>query len=118
MTFSKEWTNDERLKIIVLLAGQIQTDIPAGNYGAATKCDERGVPTEFRPNMQSIIEVVYRPASVLEACRESLEQLVDEHFEKYGDEHYTKQKFYEMSIEQARVLVEKEEQEYAARFSS
>lgn len=118
MTFSKKWTNEERLKIVKLLAEQIQTDILAGHYGAATKFDERGVPTEFRPNMQSIIEVVYRPASVLEGCRESLEQLVDEHFEKYGDEHYTKQKFYEMSIEQARALIEKEEQEYAAGFSS
>lgn len=78
MTFSKDWTDEERLKLIMLIAQEIQSDIPAGRYGAALEHDDQGVPTKFRPNMQSVINIILAPASDLEAARGDLEQFANE----------------------------------------
>lgn len=83
-TFSKDWTDEERMKIVLLLAGQIQTDIPAGLYGAVVEEDERGLPTKFRPNMQSIQNVIVAPRAVMEAHRASFEDLVTGTFGAMG----------------------------------
>lgn len=96
-TFSKEWTDEERLKLIVLVAGGIQTDIPAGQYGAVVETGADGFPTKFRPNMQSIIEIALQPADVLEQHREDFEQLVRDTC--VGDEV---EKFYTVRIEEMR----------------
>lgn len=77
-TFSKDWTDEERLKIVLLLAGQIQTDIPVGLYGAPLEYGngENAMPTRFRPNMQSIQNVVAAPRAVMEEHRANFETLV------------------------------------------
>lgn len=77
-TFSKDWTDEERMKIVLLLAGQIQSDIPAGLYGAPLEYGngEDNMPTKFRPNMQSIQNVIAAPKDVLEAHRADFEALV------------------------------------------
>lgn len=75
---SKDWTAEERLVLMVRLAGMVQTDVLEGRYGAVVKTDSRGVPTEFRPNCQSIIEVGLAPRWLLERSREDLQKLLDE----------------------------------------
>jgi hypothetical protein len=89
-TFSKDWTDEERLKIILLLAGQIQTDIPAGNYGAVIESDEHGLPTKFRPNMQSILNAIFASKDALENSRAYLEALVIERLPKDEREGFFK----------------------------
>lgn len=89
-TFSRDWTDEERLKIVLLLAGQIQTDIPAGNYGAVVESDEHGLPTKFRPNMQSIMNVIIAPRDVMEAHRADFEALVVEHLPEEEREGFFK----------------------------
>lgn len=61
--FSKEWTSEERLKIVALIASRLQVDIPAGRYSS-------------RENCQSIIEVVHASTEDLEQARDSIEQMV------------------------------------------
>ena len=68
------WTAEDRLKVIAVLAGIIQMDIPAGNYGALIS----DKPMRFRPNMQSIIEVIFADAAQLERNRASIEELIRE----------------------------------------
>lgn len=98
-TFSKEWTDEERLKIIVIVAAGIQTDIPAGKYGAVVETGADGFPTKFRPNMQSIIEVVTAPAEMLEKHRADFEEIVRE---ACGGVDADIAKFYAVSLEQMR----------------
>ena len=100
VSFSKEWTNEERLKLIVLLAVQIQEDIPAGEYGAVVR-EENGVPVEFRPNMQSIIEIICAPTSVLEASRASLEVFVADRLPELEEQA----KFYADTLDHMRAQV-------------
>lgn len=85
-TFSKDWTEEERLKIILILAGQIQTDIPADLYGAPLEYGngENAMPTKFRPNMQSIQHVICEPKDVLEVYRADFEALVTDHLKATG----------------------------------
>lgn len=103
-TFSTDWTNEERIKIVLLLASQIQADIPAGNYGACIETDANGVPTKFRPNMQSIVEVLMMPAQVLEENRASIEELVLETARSQGltDREVANQEFFGVSLDEAR----------------
>jgi len=76
---SKDWTAAERLVLMAKIASMVQTDIPAGRYGAVTKTDPRtGLPTEFRPNCQSIIEVAFAPREMLECSRDDLQKILDE----------------------------------------
>lgn len=77
ITISKDWTDEERLKIISVIASGIQKDIPAGRYGAVLEEDERGIPTKCRPNMQSILELVALPAEYLEAQRAGIEEFLE-----------------------------------------
>lgn len=102
-TFSKEWTDEERLKIIVIAAAQIQKDIPAGKYGAVLETDEKGIPTKFRPNMQSIIEVATAPAETLEEHRAAFEEIVREACDGVEADIT---RFYEVSLEQMRREIE------------
>jgi len=75
--FSKDWTDEERLKIVILLANSIQDDIAAGRYGAPLEPQvDDGAPVAFRPNMQSIVEIIAVPANVLEAQRTTIEKFV------------------------------------------
>lgn len=75
---SKDWTAEERLVLMAKVAGMVQSDIPAGRYGAVVREDARGVPIEFRPNCQSIIEIALAPRELLEHSRESLQKIWDE----------------------------------------
>jgi hypothetical protein len=103
-TFSTDWTNEERIKIVILLASQIQADIPAGNYGAPLTFDDRGVPLKFRPNMQSIAEVLMMPAEILEENRVSFEDLIWETAQAHGETDREKilGEFFSVTLEEAR----------------
>lgn len=74
--FSSSWTDEDRLKAIVFLAQVIQSDIPAGKYGAVTAVGTNGLPRSFRPNMQSIINVALAEPDELELARSSLEEFM------------------------------------------
>lgn len=103
-TFSKEWTDQERIKIVLLIVDQIQTDIPTGRYGAPLEVNDQGVPIKFRPNMQSIVEVLMAPAAMLEAERASLEDLIWETAQAHGetDREKVTTEFFAVSLEEAR----------------
>jgi hypothetical protein len=76
---SKDWTAEERLVLVAKVASMVQSDIPAGNYSAATEFDPvTGFPTAFRPNCQSIIEIALAPRELLEHSREGLQEIMDE----------------------------------------
>jgi hypothetical protein len=76
---SKDWTAEERLVLMAKIASMVQSDIPAGNYSAATEFDPvTGFPTAFRPNCQSIIEIGLAPRWLLERSREDLQKMLDE----------------------------------------
>jgi len=75
---SKDWTAEERLVLMAKVAGMVQSDIPAGRYGAVVREDARGVPIECRPNCQSIIEIALAPRELLEHSREGLQKILDE----------------------------------------
>jgi len=101
--FSKQWTDEERLKLVILLAEQIQSDIPAGRYGAALEPQiDDGAPVAFRPNMQSIIEIIASTADVLEAQRPGLEKFVRERLEVLGQ---TEAEFYGVSLAEQRLRI-------------
>ncbi len=63
---SKDWTSEERLKIIVVLTDFIRDDINLGNYG--------GTQEEPRPNIQSIHEFISATPAKLESYREDFER--------------------------------------------
>lgn len=96
MTFSEEWTQEERLKLVLLIATQIQCDIPAGNYGKPIAVDSENRPIACRPNMQSIINVILVPAEDLEEIRDTLEQLVEETI----PDEVERRAFYETRLEE------------------
>ncbi len=76
---SKDWTAEERLVLMARVASIIQSDIPAGRYGAVTKTDSRtGLPIDFRPNCQTIIELAFAPRELLECSREDLQKLLED----------------------------------------
>jgi hypothetical protein len=92
MAFSREWTDEERLKVILLIASVIQDDIPAGRYGQIG-----------RPNMQSIIELGALPAQDLERQRESIESFVRETLVKRDE---TEVQFYGTPLAEQRETLE------------
>lgn len=98
---SKNWTDEERLKIVLILAGMIQSDILAGRYGAVVE-EENGVPVRSRPNMQAIIEMVIRPSDHLEEHRLGIESLV---LERLGEIGQTPEEFWGTPLEDARQMI-------------
>ena len=66
--FSKNWTPEDKLKLVALLAQIIQDDIPAGRYS------EIG-----RPNCQSIMEVIIATPAEMEEMRGTIDQMIEMH---------------------------------------
>jgi len=66
--FSEEWTAEDKLKLVALLAQIIQDDIPAGRYS------EIG-----RPNCQSIMESIASTKEELEAMRGDIDRMIEWH---------------------------------------
>lgn len=64
--FSKEWTAEDRLKLVIVLTDIIRGDIERGAYG---------VPG--RPNVQAVHEMIAASPSTLESYRGDIERLLD-----------------------------------------
>lgn len=96
---SKNWTDEERLKIVLLLAEVIQKDIPAGQYSA---CREGPEGLQCRPNMQSIIEIILRPADHLEEQREGIEAAC---LEQLKEIDHDPKEFWETTLDAARQTI-------------
>lgn len=62
---SREWTAEDRLRVVAALLPDMQADIYAGRYS------EPG-----RPNVTTLQHVIHEDASVLEACRAEFENAV------------------------------------------
>jgi len=69
---SKDWTADERIRVVQAILPGMQDDIYAGRYS------EMG-----RPNITSIQHVLSEPADVLEGYRSDLEKIVAAFEAKY-----------------------------------
>ena len=65
--FSKHWTAEERLRLVIILTTMIRDDINNNRYS---------VPG--RPNIQSVHEMIAATAEELESWRESLERMIAE----------------------------------------
>ena len=61
-SFSKEWTDADKLRLTILLTSMIRDDILAGQYGIVG-----------RPNVQTLHELLMMNAEELEPYREQLE---------------------------------------------
>jgi hypothetical protein len=65
-TFSKDWTDRERLRLVILLTSMIRDDINLNRYG------------QFgRPNIQSVHEMIVATPAELEMYRSRIDAMVD-----------------------------------------
>jgi ribosomal protein L37E len=66
-TFSKDWTIEERIRLVFVLTSLVRDDIFRNQYGAAG-----------RPNIQALHEMLIAPPDELEKYRAGIDALVDE----------------------------------------
>lgn len=63
--FSRNWTAEERLLLVIVLTDMIRDDVNAGRYSALG-----------RPNIQSVHEMILATPEQLEHSRESIDDLL------------------------------------------
>ena len=71
---SKEWTAEDRLRVVAAALPMLLEDIQAGKYGRPG-----------HPNITSLQHITHESALVLEGSRKDLEVLVAEHEAKYPE---------------------------------
>jgi hypothetical protein len=64
--FSREWTDRERLAVVIAVTSAIRADLEAGNYNAIG-----------RANLQSVHELIAATPAELEANRGRIDAIVD-----------------------------------------
>jgi len=71
---SKEWTAEDRLRVVAVLLPDLQEDIVAGKYSRPG-----------RPNITALQHLIHESAEVLESYRDELELKVKQHEEKFPE---------------------------------
>ena len=74
--FSKEWTDKEKLRLVIIVTDIIRDDIMAGVYG-----------WEGSPNIQTVHELIVASPVELEAIRSRIEDMITKYVEKRGPCH-------------------------------
>ena len=67
-TFSKEWTDKEKLLLVIIVTDIIRKEIHKGQYN-----------TVGRPNIQAVHEMILATPAQLEQYRDTIESLIDEY---------------------------------------
>lgn len=68
ITISKDWTHEEKLKIVVIITDMIRDDIRDGTYNSAGK-----------PNIQSVHEFIAMSPEECEEYRDGLIKILENH---------------------------------------
>ncbi len=71
---SKDWTAEDRLRVVAAALPGMSDDIYAGRYSQPG-----------RPNITSLQHIIHESAALLEANRRDLEKLVESHHAKHPE---------------------------------
>ena len=71
---SKDWTAEDRLRVVAAMLGGIMDDIHAGTYGRIG-----------RPNITAVQHIISESAATLEAYRMECETFVAKHHKEYPE---------------------------------